>query len=283
MKVGFIGLGIMGSRMAANLLSNGVELMIHNRTTEKGASLLDQGATWAEKPADLAEAEVVFSMLAHPDAVLALALGEGGFLNALRPGSLWVDCSTVHPRFSREMAAAAAAREVRFLEAPVAGTKPQAQNGQLVFFAGGNAADLEEVTPLLNHMGQKIVHVGEHGMATSLKVVINLLLASSMATFAEGLALGEALGLPQETLLNTLIGGPVVPSYLASKRVKIENDDFEPQFPLRWMQKDLQMAAVAAYEAGVALPQTNATKELFMQAVQAGLGDLDFAAIVKSR
>lgn len=279
-RIGFIGTGIMGCRMVANLQKAGHELIIHNRTQEKAQSLLDNGAIWANSPSELAqEIDILFTMLAHPQAVTETALGDSGFLNTLPKNALWIDCSTVKPSFSREMASEAQARNIRFLDAPVGGSKNQAQDAVLVFIVGGNATDVEQACPLFEVMGSKVVHVGENGMGTALKVVINLQLGLSMAAFAEGLALGESLGISQETLLNVLVGGPVVAPFLASKRAKIENSDYEAEFPLKWLQKDLQMASEAAYEANAVLSMGNNTKELYQQATKQGLGDCDFSAI----
>src|SRR5258706_15501302 len=190
MKIGFVGLGAMGSRMAANLQKTGVPLVVYNRSREKAAALVSAGALFGDTPAALAsEVEVLFTMLAHPAAVREAALGRDGFLDRLRPGALWVDCSTVNPSFSREMASAAQARKLRFLDAPVAGSRGPAAQAALVFFVGGDAADLEACGALLRAMGSRIVHVGGHGMGAALKMVNNLLLASSMAAFAEGLVL----------------------------------------------------------------------------------------------
>lgn len=280
MKFGFIGLGIMGSRMAANAQAAGHELVVHNRTQSKADDLVANGALWAETPAAVAkEVDVLITMLAHPEAVEATALGEDGFLQALPANALWIDCSTVNPSFSRRMAQAAAAHNVRFLDAPVAGSKNQAANAELIFIVGGESEDLDKARPLLETMGRAINHVGAHGMGTSLKVVVNMLLATAMATFAEGMALGESLGLPQEMLLNILVGGPVVAPFVAGKQTKLATGDYDPEFPLQWMHKDLQMASITAYETGVALPLANASKELYQMAVQNGLGDADFSAI----
>lgn len=281
MKIGFVGLGIMGSRMAANLLAGDVDLVVHNRTKDKAASLIEQGAVWAESLDAMAEVDIIFTMLAHPKAVASMASGPDGFLEHLQPGALWVDCSTVNPGFSREMAAVAAARNIRFLDAPVAGTKPQAQNAELIFIVGGESDNLAECRPYLEMMGSKIVHVGGQGMGTSLKVVVNFLLASSMAAFAEGMALGQALGLSQEMLFNTILGGPVAAPFLSGKRDMMAQGNYEPQFPLQWMQKDLQMVSVAAYEAGVAMPIANVTKEIYRLAMQADLAAEDFSAIYR--
>lgn len=279
MTIGFIGLGIMGSRMALNLQKAGHSLAVYNRTKAKASLLLEQGASWADSPAEVANgANVVVTMLAHPKAVEETALGEHGFLHTMN-GALWVDSSTVHPGFSRRMAQAAAARNVRFLDAPVAGTKAPAENAELTFFVGGGAADLAEASSLFEAMGKKTVHVGEHGMGTSLKLVVNTMLATSMLAFAEGVVFGQTLGLKEETLFNALIGGPLVPAFLELKRQSLERNDYEASFPLKWIQKDMHMVSNAAYEVGAAMPVANLTKELYQMAVQAGHGDEDFSAI----
>lgn len=282
MKVGFIGLGIMGSRMAGNLAKHGYELVVYNRTREKADDLLAQGAAWAETPRAVAQdVEFLFTMLAHPEAVQEMALGRGGFLEGLAAGSLWIDCSTVHPSFSRQMAEEAKARRVRFLDAPVAGTKGPAAAGQLTFLVGGDAADLEACRLMLEAMGSRIVHAGGNGQGTSLKMVVNLLLAQGMLAFAEGLVLGQALGLDRELLFQVLVGGPVAAPFTASKREKIEGGEYEADFPLRWLHKDLQMAGIAAYEQGVALPATSLAKEVYGLAARLGMADLDFSAVYR--
>jgi 3-hydroxyisobutyrate dehydrogenase-like beta-hydroxyacid dehydrogenase len=280
MKVGFIGLGIMGSRMAANLQKQGYDLVVFNRTRSKAQPLLDQGATFAESPAKLAaQVDVLFTMLAHPDAVAQVALRENGFLSNLKPKALWVDCSSVNPSFSKKMATGAAARQIRFLDAPVTGSSPVAKEAKLVFWVGGDAIDLEAVRPLLLSMGNKIVHAGGHGAGTSMKMVINLLLGVGMASFAEAMSLGQGLGLSQKTLLDSLLGMPAVPPFLASKRTNFEKGSYETEFPLRWMQKDLYLASVSAYEAGVVMPIANLTKEIYRFAMREGHETEDFSAI----
>ncbi len=150
MKIGFIGLGIMGSRMAANLQKQGYSLVVFNRTRAKAKPLLGPCGTFADSPAKLSEqVDALFTMLAHPDAVEQAALRASGFLNHLRPNALWVDCSSVNPSFSKKMAAAAAARQIRFVDAPVTGSAEVATEGKLVFWVGGEDADLETIRPLL--------------------------------------------------------------------------------------------------------------------------------------
>lgn len=282
MKIGFIGLGIMGSRMAANLQKAGYNLVVHNRTHSKADDLIEGGATWANTPAAVAsQVEILITMLAHPEAVEMAALGEDGFLDALPEGALWIDDSTVDPAFSRRMGTAANTRRVRMLDAPVAGSKIQAQEAKLAFVVGGDPADIEVAKPLFEVMGAKIIPAGPQGMGASLKIVVNQLLAVSMAAFAEGVAFGESMGIPKETLLKVLIGGPVVPPFMAGKKEKLMTGEFDTEFPLRWMQKDVHLAALTAYGTGVAMPIANATKEAYQQAVKQGYGDEDFSAVYK--
>jgi 3-hydroxyisobutyrate dehydrogenase-like beta-hydroxyacid dehydrogenase len=280
MKVGFIGMGIMGSRMATNLQKHGYEIIIFNRTQDKATSLINNGALWADTPGDVArQVEIIFTMLANPEAITNAALGENGFLDNLAPNALWIDCSTVNPSFSRQMAKEAQSKQVRFLDAPVAGSKNQAEKAELVFMVGGDATDVKTCQPLFAAMGSRFIHVGEHGMGTSLKLANNLLLGTSMAAFAEAIILGQALGISQETLLKALLGGAVTAPFLSTKKEMLEREDYKVEFPLQWMQKDLQMVAIAANEAGVAIPVTSTVKEVYRLAMQQGLSEQDFSAI----
>ncbi len=280
MKIGFIGLGIMGSRMAANLQKQGYSLVLFNRTRAKAEPLLGPCGTFSDSPAKVADqVDLLFTMLAHPDAVEQAALRANGFLNHLRPNTLWVDCSSVNPSFSKRMAALAAARQIRFVDAPVTGSAPVAAEGKLVFWVGAESDDLETIRPLLLCMGNKIVHAGGHGTGTSMKMVINLLLGTGMAAFAEAMALGESLGISRGMLFDLLLGMPTVAPFLASKRQKIESGNYETEFPLRWLQKDMHLASVSAYESGVAMPLGNAAKELYRLAMREGYASQDFSAI----
>ena len=280
MKIGFIGLGIMGSRMAANLQKHGYSLVVFNRTRAKAETLLGPCGTFSDSPAKVAEqVDILFTMLAHPSAVEEAALSDNGFLSHLKPNALWVDCSSVNPSFSKKMAAEAARRDVHFVDAPVTGSAPVAAEAKLVFWVGADSVDLERIRPLLLCMGNKIVHTGGHGTGTSMKMVINLLLGTGMAAFAEAMALGQGLGLSQKMLFDSLLGMPVVAPFLASKRGEIESGKYEAEFPLRWMQKDMHLAAVSAYETGVAIPLTNVTKEMYRLAMRDGHATEDVSAI----
>ncbi len=281
MKIGFIGLGTMGSRMAANLQKQGHSLVVFNRTREKAQALLAGGATLADSPAALAaQVEVVFTMLAQPDAVEQVALGKDGFLCRLAKGRIWVDSSTVDPSFSKKMALEAQARGIRFLGAPVTGSKIPAAQAKLIFWVGGEAADLEACRPLLQCMGNRIVHCGGPGMGAALKMVMNQVLGTELAAFVEGLVLGESLGLSREVLFEALFNGPAAAPFVAVKRERIEAGNFgQADFALRWLQKDLHLASVSAYESGAAMPLTNLAKEIYRLAIRDGHGDEDISAI----
>jgi 3-hydroxyisobutyrate dehydrogenase/glyoxylate/succinic semialdehyde reductase len=283
MKIGFIGLGIMGSRMAANLRKKGHELIVHNRTKDKAQSLLDQGASWAGSPAEVAKhVNIIFTMLSKPDAVAEVALiGKHSFLHKLPPKSLWVDCSSVNPSFSKLMAVEAQDRKVHFLDAPVAGSKGPAEQAQLLFFVGGDNGDVAAAKPLLECMGKTVYHIGGHGMGSAMKMVNNLLLGQAMVAFSEALVFGESLGITKQTVFDTLASSPAMAPFLNFKRKKLEQNDFSVEFPLQWMHKDLHLAAETAYETGAALPAANNAKELFTLAMRAGLAEEDFIAVYK--
>lgn len=283
MKIGFIGLGIMGSRMATNLQKKGHELVVYNRTKQKAEPLMANGALWASTPADVAkQVKTIFTMLSTPDAVAEAALLEKhGFLNHAADNTLWIDCSTVNPSFSRRMAAEAQQRKVRFIDAPVGGSKGPAEQGQLLFFAGGEKADVDEAKPLFEAMGKSVIHLGGHGLGSSMKMVNNVILAQAMVAFSEALVLGESLGISKDILFNTLQSSPVMAPFLNMKRTKIETAAFDTEFPLQWMHKDLQLAADTAYEAGVAMPAGNVVKEVYALAMRKGLGEQDFSAVYK--
>lgn len=167
------------------------------------------------------------------------------------------------------------------MDAPVAGTKQPAENGELIFFVGGNKSDLEEVKPLLEKMGKKILYLGGNGKGTSMKMVVNLMLGVAMASFSEALVLGQSLGFDKETLFNTLLGGPVTAPYLSAKKDKFAKDLYETDFPLQWMHKDLKLVTDTARDAEVSLETTSTVKDIFAAAEKAGFGNLDFSALYK--
>jgi len=280
MKIGFIGLGIMGSRMARNLQREGHQLIVHNRTKNKAAELLKQGAQWAETPLQLAaESELVITMLSTPEVVEEVAFGQQGFVAGMTADQIWINCSTINPSAARKLAAAARQAHIHYVDAPVAGTKGPAETGELLFLVGGDKADLTICQPLFDIMGKKTIHFGENGKGSSMKMLINLLLAQSMLAFSEATALGQQMGLDREIMFNVLLNTPVVAPVLSAIRPKLESGNYEANFPLKWIQKDIHLATTTAYEHGLAMPSLNAAKEVYAMAKQSGLGDQDFSAI----
>lgn len=281
MKIGFIGLGIMGSRMAGNLASEGYELYVNNRSKNKAEELIkDDHVIWKDTPVQVAEeSDVLFTMLSSPEVVRKLALGDDGFLFHMRTDAIWVDSSTVNPSFSEEMTALSKERDIKFLDAPVAGSKDPAEKGELLFLVGGEKATVDFCAPLFQVMGKKYIHTGENGKGSSLKMVFNLLLGQAMYAFSEGMNLGQSLGLDQSLLLDVLLQSPVVAPFIALKRDKMEQGEYDAEFPLQWMQKDLELASQTAYEQELALPAVNVIKEIYGFAKQEGYSEKDFSAI----
>ncbi len=174
MELAFIGLGIMGSRMAANLLKKNKTLTVFNRSVPTIQELVTQGAVEADSYRNaVKDADVVFTMLASPEVVETVAFSEEGFVPAMKKNAIWVDCSTVNPSFSRKSFLMAKACGIRFIDAPVSGSKPNAENADLAFFVGAEKGDLDVVKFLLEHMGKKVTHVGEPGKGTALKMLVN--------------------------------------------------------------------------------------------------------------
>lgn len=280
MQIGFIGLGIMGSRMAANLLGAGHSVTVHNRTASKAAPLEAQGAAVAGTAAEAAqEADVVVTVVADPPAVRDVALGEAGFLPAMRAGALWLDCSTVDPACVRDMARAAEARDVRFVDAPVAGSKVPAERGELLFLAGGAVDDIAEAGPLFEAMGKRTIHAGPVGAGAALKLCNNLMLGAAMLAFCEAIAAGRAMGLDLDVLLEALTTSPVSAPFLALKTHKLRAADWSVEFPLKHQHKDLHLLLESAYAAGLPLPLAAAVKERYGDARAAGHADEDFSAV----
>ncbi|MEQ8705649.1 MAG: NAD(P)-dependent oxidoreductase [Phaeodactylibacter sp.] len=282
MNITFIGLGIMGKRMALNLLQSDATVTVWNRSPEPIAELGKAGAQTAATPAEaVAVADLVLSMLSTPEVVEAVFLGAGGALSHMPEGATWIDCSTVNPTFSLRCDALARETGVQFIDAPVVGTKPHAEKAELTIITGATEEEIAPFAPYLNYMGQTVLKLGGRSRGSAFKMLINTLLAQSMAAFAETVKLGEAMGLPRDFLLDNLPKSPVVAPFLKAKAELIRKGDFEAQFPLEWMQKDLHLATLCAYEAGQPMPLANAAKELYALAKAKGLERADFSAVYK--
>ncbi len=276
-----LGLGIMGSGIAHNLLKAGYPLTVYNRTREKAAPLIEAGAQWADSPALAAQhADVVISMVGDDAASRAMWLGEGGAFTALSPHAIAVECSTLSLDWVREWHAAAGARGLRSLEAPVTGSKLAAETGTLALLVGGEADVLAKVRPVLAAFSSSIVHFGPATGGALYKLINNLQGAIHLLALSEGLVMAERAGLNLDTVLEAVTTGAASSPMVKGKAARVIDRDYEDvHFSIRWMHKDLTYALRAADELGVPVPLIAAAREVYKMAIQLGWGDLDIAAV----
>ena len=281
MKIGFVGLGIMGSAMAANLLKAGFEVTVWNRSGDKCAPLVGLGATAALSPRAVAESsDVVIAMMATPAAVQSVRDGAEGIVAGLSAGKGYIDMSTVDAGTSMESALLANGKGALFLEAPVAGSRKPAEEATLTIMAAGDRGLYDSALPVLEKMGKKIMFLGETGRAARMKLANNLVMCGMLTALSEGLALAAGSGLDTAQLLEVLDSGAVANPMFRMKGAQIAaNKEFPVAFPLRHMQKDLRLALRLAEEIGQPLFATATINELYKAALSRGLGDEDFAAV----
>jgi 3-hydroxyisobutyrate dehydrogenase/2-hydroxy-3-oxopropionate reductase len=277
-QLGFIGLGIMGFPMAANLRKAGHPLTVYNRTPGKAEELAQRGAMVASSPADVARgANVIFLCVGDTTAVEEVC---ESILPAAQPGSMIVDTSTISPARSRALAARFQDRDVSFLDAPCTGSKTGAENATLTFMVGGEKTAFERARPYLVQMGQKIFHVGGNGMGLQVKLTQNLIGALTCQAMAEGFVLARKAGLSPSLVLEVLQASVARNSMIEGKLPLVLSRRFEPHFSLKWMHKDLALMLDSARELQVPLPTTALVHELFGAGVANGHGEEDFAAAV---
>lgn len=281
MNIGFVGLGIMGSAMATNLLKAGFRVTVWNRSADKYAPLVDLGATVAGSPrAVAASSDVVIAMMANPTAVLAVRDGEEGIVAGLLPGSGYLDMSTVDVKTSQESARLAHEKGALFLEAPVAGSRKPAEDATLTIMAAGDRELYDNTLPALEKMGKKILFLGDTGQAARMKLANNLVMGGVLTALCEGLALASGCGLDTAQLLDVLDSGAVSnPMFRLKGPQIVVNESFPTAFPLKHMQKDLRLALQLAEEVEQPLFVTATINELYKKALAEGLGDADFAAV----
>jgi 3-hydroxyisobutyrate dehydrogenase-like beta-hydroxyacid dehydrogenase len=283
MRLGFLGLGIMGTPMAGHLIRGGHEVTVWNRTAAACAPLVAQGARRGSSPAAVAAAcDITFAMLADPAAALAVACGPDGVCEGIGQGRGYVDFSTVDPATSRHLAQAVQGRGGRFLEAPVSGSRAPAEQGTLVILAAGDEDLYRSAGPLLDLVGSKRFYLGPVGNGACLKLVVNMVMGGMMASFCEGLVLASRAGLEAEDLLSVLAAGAVANPMFNGKGPRMVAGEYEVAFPLKHMQKDLRLALGLAAELGTALPSAASAHAAFTQALIAGDGDLDFSALLRT-
>jgi 3-hydroxyisobutyrate dehydrogenase-like beta-hydroxyacid dehydrogenase len=279
-KLGYVGLGVMGGPMAARLIAKGHAVTGYNRTQEKARWLIDRGLTWAPTPRDVAETcETVFVMVTDSAALEAVARGPDGILAGLRPGALLIDMSTVSPAVSRAVAAEVAARGADMVDAPVSGSPATLEQGKLSMMVGGTRAAFERAKPLLEDVGPTVTHVGDQGLAVSMKIAMNLSVAVQMLAFAEGVLLAEKSGIDRKTAVEVFKNSVIASPMLQYRGGMVLGLPDEAWFTVALMQKDLTLALEMGRRLSVPLPTTAVTNEFLSAARSAGLADKDFAAV----
>jgi 3-hydroxyisobutyrate dehydrogenase-like beta-hydroxyacid dehydrogenase len=275
MRVAFLGLGIMGRPMAANLVKAGHEVTVWNRTPGKDV----EGARTASTPADAAQAaEVVWMCVSDTKAVEGLLFGQNGVENSLASGMIVVDSSTISPSATRKFAERLADKGADYVDAPMTGSKTGAESGTLIFIVGGAEATLERLKPLFSAMGKIFFRMGETGKGQAAKLVMNLQIALIYEGFAEALTLGTKLGVEASTLIPLINASMVRSGVVDYKAPFILNRDFSANFPLRLMHKDIRLALDAAKEARVKLPGLETVEEVYEMATEDGHENLDYSA-----
>lgn len=279
-KLGFVGLGVMGSRMAKRLLDAGHTVTGYNRTKSKAQWLLDAGMKWADTPRSVAQsADMIFTMVSNTDALRAVTEGADGILAGLSASKIYVDMSTVSPAAIRATAKQVEAKGAEMLDAPVSGSVITLEEGKLSFMVGGKREIFDKVLPILQAIGPKATHVGGNGLAVSMKIATNLSLAVQMLAFSEGVLLAEKSGIARETavevLLNSVMASPMV-KYRGPFVLKMPD---EAWFDVNMMQKDLLLALEMGRELDVPLPTTSITNEFLTAARAMGMAEKDFAII----
>ena len=281
-RVGFVGLGLMGGPMAANVVHGGFPLTAFNRSSAKAEPLRALGAKLAATPRDVAAAsDVVICMLTDAAAVHNVLTGEYGLLAGCRKGMTLIDMSTVAPEQSRDTAAGIAGYGWEMLDAPVFGSTGPAREGKLGIMVGGEAALFEEHRDLLATMGTIILHLGPQGSGALAKLCFNLMVAAQVGSLAEAMTLAAKGGVSLEAMGTIIKSSPIVSNLIERKIGNIVAGDYAPAFPLKHLHKDLGLMTDTAREIGAQLPVTEALYALCSEAMARGLGDLDSAALYR--
>jgi len=280
-NLGFIGLGAMGSRIAERLRRAGHSMTVYDRNAKGVEALAANGAAAARNPAEVASrSEIVLSCVTDDAAVEAVLLGRAGALEGLRPGALVIDLSTVSPATSRLLADAARVKGAAFVDAAMSGSTPQAEQGGLVVFAGGEPGAIQRARPILDTIAKTVIHMGPAGAGTTMKLVVNTLLGAGLQILAEALALGEKAGIDRERLAEVLGETAVISPAQRGKLANAVANEFPSTFPVRLMYKDFNL--ILAHAAALAVPMPTAAVAAQLCAAQDARGpDEDFSATIR--
>lgn len=280
--VGLIGLGLMGKPMGRNLLKAGFLLTVWNRTKQRADDLVREGAKWAATPREVAaQADVLITIVSDPPAVEQVLWGDGGALEGLRRGSVYIDSSTVSPELAIKAARACAERGVDYLDAPVTGGTWGAEKGELVFMIGGTAETLERARPVLEAVGKRFFLLGPNGAGQTVKLAMNLLLALEVEALAESLAIVTKAGIPGERLVEVMQSSMARAGVLDVKAPQMLKNEYPPSFPLRLMHKDVRLAVELAKKENVRIPAGEAAYAVYSAVKEAAKEDLDYGAVAR--
>jgi len=278
-QVGFIGLGLMGSRLTRRLDSFGWHVRAWNRTPKHADELNEWGIEIAPSVADLvAGVDVVLSSLANDDAVRSVYLGKDGVFSTARPGTVILEMSTISPVLSRQLHQEASAKGVKFLDVAISGSTPAVEAGAITLLAGGDKETFEQCVPIFESIARQWFLIGPGSSGVKMKLVVNLVLGLDMEAIAEAVSLGEHLQIDQDVLLRVLSKTAVIAPAIIGKLQKIKTNDYSPEFPLRLMSKDMDLVIDAATASGAALPAASVAQTVFACNVPRS-GNLDLSAI----
>jgi 3-hydroxyisobutyrate dehydrogenase-like beta-hydroxyacid dehydrogenase len=279
-QLGYVGLGVMGGRMAKRLMEAGHSVTGYNRTRPKAEWLIEAGMKWANSPREVAQAcDITFSMVTNTKAVEAITQGPNGILAGLEPGKIYIDMSTMSPSYSRELATQVAATGASMLDAPVSGSVITLEQGKLSIMVGGEEETFEKALPLLQQVGPKVTHVGGNGLAVGMKIATNLSLAVQMLAFSEGVLLAEKSGIQRETAVEVLTHSVIASPMVQYRGPFVLGHPDEAWFDCNMMQKDMLLALEMGRELDVPLPTTAVTNEYLTAARGMGLDHYDFAIL----
>jgi 3-hydroxyisobutyrate dehydrogenase len=280
-RLGFIGLGNLGSRIAGRLMKAGFPMTVFDRDHDKAKELESLGAVIAPDLRELAErVDVVLSCVSDRAAVESVYLGPKGVLSSARPGTVIIEMSTVAPETSQMLSESAHQFGISVLDVPVSGSTPAAEAGALTLFGGGNPQTFEDASPIFAAIAKQWFYMGRSGSGAAMKLVVNTLLGLGMQAVAEAVALGQKLGLPRETLFETLAKTAVVAPALAGKLGSARQNDYAPQFPVRLMSKDFGLILAAAAQLDVSMPATERAAAVSSAEAATG-GEEDFSAVIR--
>jgi 3-hydroxyisobutyrate dehydrogenase-like beta-hydroxyacid dehydrogenase len=281
-KIGFVGLGMMGSRMATRLMEAGHTLSGYNRTKARAEELLKRGMLWADTPRQAAlGADVVFTNVRDSEALAEVTLGEDGVLAGLNRGQIYIDMSTVNPSLIRQLAEQAAQKGAFMLDAPVSGSKLTLEQGKLNIMVAGDETTFERVKTILEAIGPNVMYVGESGQAMALKLAINISIITQLVSFAEGVVLAERAGVPRQKAVEVMLNSAIASPALKYRGPFVDQMPEEAWFDVDMAQKDMTLVLELSRELGVSVPSTSLASELLRSASEMGLADKDFAIIYK--